>query len=230
MSGRKKDNKRGFLKARAYASIKNAIITGQLETDQRLIEEALASDLGISRTPIREALQQLEKEGLILRRSASGFAVKGVSEEDVEEILEVQRALESYACHLAASRITDAEITSLVDLIRVQEDCLKELSVEKFIWLDSEFHDAIHKAAKNDLLYNNVRRLRDHMERYRVIIFRSRARLSLSVKEHKEMVALLQAKKTKQIGKLIGRHIIRGKDVIKKHIAKVQEGTWGTSR
>ncbi|MGA2109840.1 MAG: GntR family transcriptional regulator, partial [Syntrophorhabdales bacterium] len=106
MTSREKPSKKdGRLRDQAYASIKNAIITAQLEPNRRLIEETIAADMGTSRTPVREALQKLEKEGLILRRPQTGFVVKGIAEEEVEDILDLQCLLEGHAGRLAASRI-----------------------------------------------------------------------------------------------------------------------------
>jgi DNA-binding GntR family transcriptional regulator len=211
------------LSDQAYVSIKNAIITAQLEPDHRLIEEAIAADMGASRTPVREALQKLEKEGLIFRLPKRGFAVKGVTEEEVEDILDLQCTLEGYAARLATSRITGDEIGSLNELIHHQEDCLKNLDAETFIRLDGEFHDAIHRAAKNARLYDLVQGLRDAIDRYRVIVFRSHAKLHLSVKDHKEMVSLMQTGNVRRIEKLISRHIIEGKNIIKKRIRRQRE-------
>ena len=213
--------KKAPLSHHVYASIKNAIITAQREPYERLIEEAIAADLGTSRTPVREALQKLEKEGLIFRRPESGFAVKGVAEEEVEDILGLQCLLEGYAGRLAASRITDDELRSLNDLVSRQDGCS---DTETFIRLDGEFHDALHRAAKNARLYDLVQGLRDSIDRYRIIVFRSQARLHLSVKDHKEMVSLMRTRNGRKIEKLIRTHLIRGKNTIKKTIRKKREG------
>jgi len=221
MTSREKPRKKdGPLRDQAYASIKNAIITAQFEPNQRLIEKKMAAHIGTSRTPVREALQKLEKEGLIFRRPRTGFAVKGVTEEEVEDILDLQCMLEGYAARLATSRITEDEIRSLEDLIGRQEDCLQNSDAELFIRLDGEFHDAIHKAAKNTRLYDLVQGLRDYISRYRVIVFQSQSGLSLSVKDHKEIVNLMRTKHAREIERLIGKHIIRGKNIIKKRIRR----------
>lgn len=225
MTGRKNSNKKSeVLRDRAYASIKNAIITARLEPNRRLVEETLAADIGVSRTPVREALQKLEKEGLIFKLTNAGFAVKGVSEEEVEEILGLQCVLEAYAGRLATESITEKEMRSLNDIIARQEECLADANTEKFIRLDSEFHDAIHRAAKNTRLYELAQNLRDCMDRYRVIVFcSSHAKLSLSVKDHKQIVSLMRTKNARRIEKLISRHISRGKNVIKKKIGSQRE-------
>jgi DNA-binding GntR family transcriptional regulator len=208
------------LRDRAYTSIKNAIITAQLKPNQRLVEERMAADIGSSRTPVREALQKLEKEGLIFRPPRTGFVVKGVIEEEVEDILDLQRMLEGYAGRLATQRITEDEITHLNDLIKLQEECVTNADTEMFICLDGEFHDALHRAAKHARLYDLVQGLRDYLDRYRVIIFRSHANLDLSIKDHKEVVSLMKTKNARQIEKLMGKHMIRGKNIIKNKIRR----------
>jgi len=224
MTDREKPRKRNeLLRDRAYASIKHAIITSRLEPNRRLVEETMAADIGTSRTPVREALQKLEKEGLIFRRPRTGFVVKGVTEEEVEDILNLQSILEGYAGRLATSRITKDEISALNGLIKRQEACLMNADVETFIRLDGEFHDAIHKAAKNARLYGLVQGLRDYMDRYRVMVFHSHAKLQLSVEDHKKLVSLMNTKNAGQIGKLIGKHMIRGKNIIKKKIRTERE-------
>jgi DNA-binding GntR family transcriptional regulator len=221
MTDREKSIKtKGPLRDHVYTSIKNAIITAQREPNERLIEETIAADMGTSRTPVREALQKLEKEGLIFRRSI-GFVVKGIAEEEVEDILDLQCLLEGHAGRLAASRITEDELRSLNDLIGRQEDCS---DTETFIRLDGEFHDALHRAAKNARLYDLVQGLRDSIDRYRIIVFRSQARLHLSVKDHKELVSLMRTRNGRKIEKLIRTHLVRGKNIIKKTIRKQREG------
>jgi DNA-binding GntR family transcriptional regulator len=220
----KPSRKVGPLRDRAYTSIKNAIITAQLKPDQRIVEERMAADIGSSRTPVREALQKLEKEGLIFRPPRTGFVVKGVVEEEVEDILGLQSMLEGYAGRLATQRITEDEITHLEDLIKRQEECVTNADTEMFIRLDGEFHDALHRAAKHARLYGLVQGLRDYMDRYRVIIFRSHANLDRSIKDHKEVVSLMKTKDARRIEKLIGKHMIRGKNVIKKKIRRDRQG------
>jgi DNA-binding GntR family transcriptional regulator len=219
MTDREKPSKKVRpLRDRVYASIKNAIITAQLKPNQRVVEERMAADIGSSRTPVREALQKLEREGLIFRPPRTGFVVKGVTEEEVEDILDLQCVLEGYAGRLATQRITKDEITHLDDLIKRQEECVMNADTEMFIGLDAEFHDTLHRAAKHARLYDLVQGLRDCMDRYRVIIFRSHAKLYLSIKDHKEVVSLMKTKNARQIEKLIGKHMVRGKNIIKNKI------------
>ena len=206
------------LRDQAYAAMKNAIITAELKPNQRIGEEAMAARIGTSRTPVREALQKLEIEGLILKTRGGGFVVKGVVEEEIEDIIGLQCTLESYAGCLAMTRITEEELRDLDNLIELQEECVINLDAETFIRLDSEFHARIHRAAKNSRLYELAQSLQDTLDRYRAIIFRSHASLHQSVKDHKQMIALMRIRNGRKIEKLISRHMIRGKNIMKKKL------------
>jgi len=219
---RRKKKKR-LLREQVYVAIKGAIIGGEFDPGRRLIEEKLAEDMKTSRTPVREAIQKLEKEGLIYRLPRGGFAVKGVTEEEVEEVFGLRGVLEGYAGFLATERMDENELASLEKIIALEEACLLDMNTEEFIRLDGEFHDVLYRAAKNTRLYNLLHDLRDYIYRYRVIIMRYQRKPSLAVKDHKEMVNSIKSKSAKQVEKLVRKHMTRGKEVIKKKILQDQE-------
>jgi DNA-binding GntR family transcriptional regulator len=210
--------KRRLLREHVYTGVKNAIISGDFQPGKRLIEERLAADMVTSRTPVREAIQKLEKEGLIFRLPRGGFAVKAVTEAEVEEVLGLRSVLEGYAGYLATSRITEPEMKQLENIIAQEDECLANLNVEEFIRLDGEFHDVLYKAAKNARLYALLHDLRDYMYRYRVIILRYQRKPQLAVQDHKQMVASMKAKSPRQVEKLVRKHVSRGREIIKKKI------------
>ncbi len=219
----RKRKKKRLLREHVYVGIKNAIIGGEFEPGKRLIEEKLAEEMKTSRTPVREAIQKLEKEGLIYRLPRGGFAVKGVTEEEVDEVFGLRGILEGYAGYLATERMEQDEIRFLEEIIGKEEECLQDMNAEEFIRLDSEFHDALYKAAKNTRLYNLLNDLRDYMYRYRVIIQRYQRKAELAVQDHREMVASIKNKNARQVERLVRKHMTRGKDIIKKKIRQGQE-------
>jgi len=210
--------KKKLLREHVYTGVKTAIISGDFQPGKRLIEERLAADMTTSRTPVREAIQKLEKEGLIFRLPRGGFAVKAVTEDEVEEVLGLRSVLEGYAGYLATSRITDHEMRQLEEIIANEDECLKNLNVDEFIRLDGEFHDVLYKAAKDARLYALLHDLRDYMYRYRVIILRYQRKPHLAVQDHKQMLASMKVKSPRQVEKLVRKHVSRGKDIIKKKI------------
>jgi DNA-binding GntR family transcriptional regulator len=215
--------KRKLLREHVYTGVKSAIIGGDFQPGKRLIEERLAADMATSRTPVREAIQKLEKEGLIFRLPRGGFAVKAVTEDEVEEILGLRSILEGYAAYLATSRITDAELKRLDEIIAREDACLKNLNVDEFIRLDGEFHDVLYRAAKNARLYGLLNDLRDYMYRYRVIILHYQRKLHLAVQDHKEMLASIKSKSPRQVERLVRKHVSRGKEIIKKKIKQGEQ-------
>lgn len=215
--------KKRLLREHVYKNIKNSVISGDFEPGRRLIEEKLAEEMETSRTPVREAIQKLEKEGLIYRLPRGGFAVKGVTEAELEEVFGLRSLLEGYAGFLATSRILPEEFKSLDQIISEEEECLKNLNAEDFIRLDGEFHDVLYRAAKNARLYALLNDLRDYMYRYRIIILRYQRKHHLAVEDHKEILAWMKAKNGKQVERLLRKHMVRGKDIIKRKIRQNQE-------
>jgi DNA-binding GntR family transcriptional regulator len=215
--------KRRLLREHVYTGVKSAIIGGDFQPGKRLIEEKLAADMATSRTPVREAIQKLEKEGLIFRLPRGGFAVKPVTEEEVEEILGLRIVLEGYSAYLAASRISDSELKQLDEIIMKEDECLKNLVVDDFIRLDAVFHDVLYKAAKNGRLYTLLNDLRDFMFRYRVIVFHYQRKFHLAVQDHKEMLDSIKAKRARQAEKLVRKHVSRGREIIKKKIRQGEQ-------
>lgn len=216
-----KKSKKRFLRDRVYSGIKKSIIAGELEPRKRLIEETLAEAMQASRTPVREAFRKLEEEGLVYRRQRGGYAVKGLDEEEVDEIFGLRSILEGYAGFLAASRITREELKRLKDIVRQQETCLKEIHPERFIELDTQFHDVLHGAAKNKRLYLLLQGLGDHMYRYRIIILRYHPKPGVAVEDHKRIVQGLESRKARQVEGLIRKHMSRGENLIKRKLRQV---------
>jgi DNA-binding GntR family transcriptional regulator len=216
-----KKRKKKFLRDHVYSGIKNSIITGEFEPRKRLIEETLAEAMEASRTPVREAFRKLEEEGLVYRRQRGGYAVKGLDEEEVDEIFGLRSILEGYAGFLAASRITREELKRLKEIVRQQEACLKEMHPAKFIELDTQFHDVLHAAAKNRRLYALLQSLKDHMYRYRIIILRYHPKAGVAVEDHKRIVQGLDARKARQVEGLIRKHMSRGENLIKRKLRQV---------
>jgi DNA-binding GntR family transcriptional regulator len=205
-----------FLREQVYKSLKASILNGVLAPNKRLIEEKLAGEMGTSRTPVREAIQKLEKEGLIHKLPKGGFAVSMVTEEDIEEVFGIRSVLEGYAGYLATSRATDDDIRFLEEIVKREEEYLTKKDTEEIIRLNTEFHETLYGAAKSSKLYTIINDLRDYIYRYRIIIFRYEGMAEISIKDHKDMIGLMKVKNARQVEKLVRKHIVRGGDLIKK--------------
>jgi DNA-binding GntR family transcriptional regulator len=216
--GSKKGNS---LQERVYNSLKSAIIRGEVESNTRLVEEELAERMQTSRTPVREAFQKLEKEGFLERRPKVGYAVKGLYENDAEELFEVRTVLDCYAGFLAAQRATAEEIKVLEEIVRQERESLQNLQnmdVDDFITSDNRFHDCIYLASKDQRLYRLFSDIRDHMHRYRAFILRYRRKPERAIRAHEEIVEAIIAGNSKKVERLMRSHSKRTKGIVKKYI------------
>ncbi len=207
-----------FLREQVYRKLKESILNVMIEPNQRLIEEKLAEEMGTSRTPVREAIQKLEKEGLIHKLPKGGFAVNVIADEEIEEVFGVRSVLEGYAAYLATMRATDEDLRAMESIVKRQEICLENGETDEVIRLNTDFHDMIYACAKSKKLLAIISDLRDFIFRYRLLILRYEGMVSISIQDHKDMIALMRAKNARRVEKLVRKHIIRGMGLIKKKI------------
>ena len=150
---------RKSLGTQAREKLENFIETGVLRPDQRLIEEDLAERLGLSRTPLREALHQLEIKGYVVKSPSSGYVVAYLTNDDIKEIFEVREALETKAMQLACERITDEQITRIGEYLYHEKNALGSTSA-MWHW-NNLFHDEMYGACGNSLLISLIQSVRD---------------------------------------------------------------------
>jgi len=216
-SHRSKSIRKGrFLREQVYRELKESILNVVLEPNKRLIEEKLAAEMGTSRTPVREAIQKLEKEGLIYKLPRCGFAVNVIADEDIEEVFGIRSVLEGYAGYLATLRATDEDVRAMETIVKKQEICLDNGETDEIIRLNTDFHDILYKCAKSKKLVSMINDLRDFIYRYRILILRYEGMATIAIQDHKEMIALMKVKNARQVEKLVRKHIIRGMGLIKK--------------
>jgi DNA-binding GntR family transcriptional regulator len=214
-----KDIRKGrFLREQVYKKLKASVLSGELPPSKRLIEEKLAAEMGTSRTPVREAIQKLEKEGLIHKLPRGGFAVSVVTDAEIEEVFGIRSVLEGHAAYLATQRATEEDIKALEKIVEKQKESLQKKDVDRQVQLNTEFHDILYKAAKSARLYAIINDLRDYIYRYRIIIFRFEGMVEIAMQDHGDMISLMKAKNARKVEKLVRKHIIRGMDLIKKKL------------
>src|SRR5699024_6703055 len=158
MSDKLKVNMNEYLPLRdvVFNTLRQAIITGEFAPGERLMEIALANRLGVSRTPIREAIRKLELEGLVVMIPRRGAEVARITEKDLRDVLEVRASLEELAIGLACERRTDEEIGELRRALEKFREVLREGDVTKIAESDVDFHDIIFSATQNARLIQIV--------------------------------------------------------------------------
>jgi DNA-binding GntR family transcriptional regulator len=152
----------------AYEFLKSSVLSGHFNPGERLTEEHLAKKLGVSRTPVREALHKLESEGLIKPLETRGFIVSRDSKDEVEELFELRAILEGYALRIISERISEEDLKQLGRLIAGAEDGLRRKRMEEVFKWNTKFHDMLHgivvdKKRLHRLLVN----IRKYVLRYR---------------------------------------------------------------
>lgn len=178
---------------RVYSYLRSAIVSGNLPPEGRLVEEVIARKLGVSRTPVREALHKLEREGLIEYFQNRGFAVPGETEGHIAEIFEIRAILEGYILRIACERTTDVLLSELRALLKEGERCLAESQIEELHRINTLFHDRIlQQVSGRARLKTLVRDLREYVLRYRAATLRSPGGAERTVEGHARIILALE--------------------------------------
>ena len=175
-----------------FENLRGALLEGKLKSGQRLMEVQLAEQLGVSRTPIREAIRKLELEGLVLMLPRKGAYVADMSFKDLIDVLEIRATLEGLAASLASERRRDEDIKGLEKLAKEFEDSVKNGDIESVLKKDIEFHEYIFSLANNNKLYQLINSIWEQVHRFRVMYVSDyEASLSL-VDEHNKILQAIK--------------------------------------
>jgi DNA-binding GntR family transcriptional regulator len=187
--------------------IRARIMAREYRPGERLVQDELAEQLGVSRTPIREALQKLASEGYVVLSPHRGASVADFSLEELEEIYSVRIGLESYAAYLAAQRITEEELGELEAHLRKMDRVNERGDVKQLIRLNRGFHVAIYAAARQPRLYDLIINYLDLAERYRRIFHSLTNRAEHTVDEHQELFDALRCHDAELATRLTREHL-----------------------
>ncbi|MDO5518941.1 MAG: GntR family transcriptional regulator [bacterium] len=151
-----------------FKTLRQAILMGELAPGQRLMEIQLANQLGVSRTPIREAMRKLELEGLVVMVPRKGAQVAKINQKGLNDVLEVRSSLEQLAVELACDRITNSELNALHEALLKFNKAVEHKDLSEIAETDVVFHDIIYTSTKNDRLIVILNNLREQLYRYRI--------------------------------------------------------------
>ena len=201
-----------------FQTLRTAILKGDLKPGERLMELQLASKLGVSRTPIREAIRMLEQEGLARTIPRKGAEVAGMTEKDMENVLQIRCVLEELAARLSCQNITDEEMRELKIAMVAFEEKTREGNVVELAKADVTFHDIIYRAADNPKLLVLLNNLREQMYRYRTEYMKDDRIHPVLIREHKEMVKALESRDQELVAREVRQHLRNQEEVMKKII------------
>ncbi|MCL2865684.1 MAG: GntR family transcriptional regulator [Lachnospiraceae bacterium] len=175
-----------------FQTLRQAILKGDLKPGERLMEIQLSHKLGVSRTPIREAIRKLELEGLVLMIPRKGAEVAKITEKTLRDVLEIRLALEQLAVRLACGRMTQEGLEVIKKAAKQCAEVSDTNDVMEVARLDVAFHDAIHEVASNQRLIQMLDNLQEQVYRYRVEYLKLDTTHSQIVKEHQEIIKAIE--------------------------------------
>jgi len=201
------------VRKKVYEHLKTSILSGLLSPEERLTEEHLAEMLGVSRTPVREALYKLESEGLIQPLETRGFIVSGDSKEEVEELFEIRAILEGYALRITSARITEENLQQLSESIKKAEVALKAHQINEVFKWNTRFHDTLHERVSDKVrLYRMIVDMRKQVLRYRKETLQSREGAERTLDGHRKILLALQLKDPDLCERAMREHIRLAKE------------------
>ena len=197
-----------------FNTLRRAILRGELKPGERLMEIQLANKLGVSRTPIREAIRKLELEGLVLMIPRKGAEVAEITEKNLRDVLEVRCALEELAVQLACDRIDEEGIRELHAAADRFRGRLDSDDITRIAEADEAFHDVIFKATGNDRLIQLLNNLREQMYRYRIEYLKKKECYPQLLEEHATIIRSIEEHDKDSATRITGQHINNQVDTV----------------
>jgi DNA-binding GntR family transcriptional regulator len=201
------------VRERAYEYLKSAILSGQIDPGKRLTEERLAKELGVSRTPVREALHKLESEGLIKPRMKRGFVASADSKDEIEELFDIRASLEGYALRLICETISEKALKQLDRLIENAEHELSRKKIEEVFKWNTEFHDTLHNLIANKPRFHRmIADMRRYVLRYRKDTLHYLDGARRTIDGHRKIMMALRLKEPDLCERIMREHIQEAKE------------------
>ena len=210
-------HERKSLGQHVFDNLKQAIIRGDIAPGEWLVESHIAQMLGISRTPVREAIHKLERERLIERQPRGGFTVLGLNRDDIEETFGIRGVLEGYAARLATLKHHPRELIVLEKKVEEFQECLSKKQMDSLPVINTEFHELLYDLSKSPRLIHMINGLRDQIYRFREIILKDQKHAGTSHEDHLQMLKLMHKRDVEGVEKLVREHIQRGQEVVLNH-------------
>ncbi len=202
------------LSDKVFEVLEQQILNGTYSVGDQLVEQKISQELGVSRTPVREALRQLELDNLVTTISNKGTFVVGISTDDIKDIYTIRIAIEGISAMWAAERISPEQIKELETLVELQEFYSSKNDILQIVQLDTKFHEIIYDVSGSRTLKNTLKSFHTHVKRARESSFLSAGRTHSAVEEHREIFEAISAHDGEKAKELMERHIKNARDNI----------------
>ena len=186
--------------------VRERILKGEYEIGEKIKENQIATELKVSRTPIREAFKLLENEGLIDYIPNRGCFAKGFTKQDVDDIYAVREALEELAVRWAVARITEPELLALEEQVDLMEFYTKKKDKKKVLELNTSFHEVIYASARSRFLAQVLRSYKEYIEKTRKSIFYEQSYLEGILSEHRAIFEAIKDRDEERVVEAISKH------------------------
>ena len=206
-----------------FNTLRQAILRGEMEPGERLMEIQLADKLGVSRTPIREAIRKLELEGLVIMIPRKGAEVAHITEKDMRDVLEVRAALEELAATLACRNVTPERIEELKMANKRFEAAIISKDVVAIVDADVNFDDIIYAMTDNQRLIQIINNLREQMYRYRLEYIKDEDKRQILIVEHEHILAAIKARNIAEAKNAAREHIDNQEITVSKNIKEQED-------
>ena len=214
ISPSRKPRKNGLsVREKTYEYLKSNIFSGRFIPGERLAEEHLAEELGVSRTPVREALHKLEQDGLIEPLESRGFCIPRDSEEEIEDLFELRAVLEGYTLKIICGRISEEQIATLDGLVDKAEDALRRQKIEEVFNWNTQFHDMLHDLVADKRRFHGlIVNMRKYVLRYRKDTLQYLGAAKRAIDGHRQILLALRLKECDLCERMMRSHIQQSKE------------------
>ena len=203
-----------------FNTLRKAILRGELKPGERLMEIQLANKLGVSRTPIREAIRKLELEGLVVMIPRKGAEVAKITVRDLKDALEVRMAIDSLSVKLACERLDEDDKTEIKQACVAFREAVKSKNVQAIVEGDERFHNTIYRASKNQKLITIAMNLREQVYRYRFEYVKDFSYHENLIREHDQITEAILKGDVETAQKIMKEHIYNQEQIVIRNLQK----------
>ncbi len=193
-----------------FELLRQSITCGDIPSGSRLVENQIAATMGVSRTPVREAIHKLEREGIVTRQTQGGYAVAELIREDIEESFGIRSVLEGYAARLATLEHAPEDLRPLFTKINEFEKHLRADDMEALPQINTDLHDMLYSLSRNRRLIKIIDDLKNQFLRFRKIILNDKTLAWVSHQDHCEMLGMMRKREAEEVERIVREHILRG--------------------
>lgn len=200
------EHKTVSLADQVFENLENAILSGKYQRGELLTESKLSQILGVSRTPIREAIRRLSQEHII-EESGKGIIVLGITEDDLKDIFHIRRKIESECAARAAENRNEEQLSTLREAVEFQEFYVAKKDADKIKTMDSRFHETIYQMSGSAVFCDVLIPLHRKIQKYRRASVSNKSRAEASVAEHRAIFEAIAASDSEAVKKLFDKHL-----------------------